>query len=70
MRNEEVVTLIEQYGYLHGDHYSFNTREFLQWSAQSGEPVSGEEAERLLGEPDATAALLDQALGLDRKSVV
>ncbi len=28
MRNEEVVTLIEQYGYLHGDHYSFNTREF------------------------------------------
>ena len=45
MRNEEVVTLIEQYGYLHGDHYSFNTREFLQWSAQSGEPVSGEEAE-------------------------
>ena len=48
MRNEQAVTLIEQYGYLHGDHYSFNTREFLQWSAQSGEPVSSEEAELLL----------------------
>ena len=48
MRDEQAVMLIEQCGYLHGDHYSFNTQEFLQWSAKGGEPVSEEEVERLL----------------------
>lgn len=31
MEMKEAVSLIEAHGAFHGDHYSFNSDEFVQW---------------------------------------
>lgn len=41
MDMEHAVAIIETQGYYHwhGDHYSFNSQEFVAWCAQVGEPA-------------------------------
>ncbi len=48
MLSEQARLLIEQNGCLHGDHYSFNTGEFISWSQQAGERLSQDEASHVL----------------------
>ncbi|MFM5783188.1 hypothetical protein ACET8B_10635 [Aeromonas caviae] len=31
MNTEQAIGLIEAHGVFHGDHYSFNSDEFVQW---------------------------------------
>lgn len=48
MLGEQARLLIEQHGCLHGDHYSFNTQEFVAWSQEAGVSLSQDEATHLL----------------------
>ena len=34
METEKAIGLIEAHGAFHGDHYSFNSDEFVQWCQQ------------------------------------
>jgi hypothetical protein len=63
MLNEQAMSLIEQRGCLHGDHYSFNTQEFVVWSQEMGETMSQDEATHLLQQ-------FCQPMGMDRSEAI
>jgi hypothetical protein len=52
MDPQEAVAIIESFGcaetYLHGDHYSFDTRDFVAWCAETGTEIGQEEANHIL----------------------
>lgn len=44
MEIDKAIDLIEAHGTFHGDHYSFNSGEFVQWCQDSHQTLSLEQA--------------------------
>ena len=46
METEKAIGLIEAHGIFHGDHYSFNSGEFVQWCQEDTVTVHREWLDR------------------------